>query len=153
MPMPMKPTPLKFCMSCGLKLERRPLKNKGRELEALLHFSRRKFCSRVCMAAGFRGRWRPVVQSQEGRYRARTIIQKVSCADCGKRVRLDVHHINENPLDNSRENLGVLCRSCHSKRHRPARLCDVLGCGRKHKGHGLCDMHSQRRDRGAPVNP
>ena len=144
MPMPMKPTPLKFCISCGDKLERHPLKNKGGELEALLHFSRRKYCSRACMGAGFRGRWRHDTLKHQGRWRARQIIQPTSCADCGKRGRLDIHHINENPLDNSLKNLVGLCRSCHLKRHKRDRFCEAPDCGRKHKGHGLCDMHLQR---------
>ena len=141
-----KPTPLKFCMSCGNKLER--LREKDGDLESLLHFSRRKFCSRVCMADGFRGRWRPVVLSHQGRYRARSIMQRDSCADCKKQGRMDVHHINENPLDNSLKNLVVLCRSCHLKKHKQERFCSIQSCGRKHRRNGLCDMHSQRKSRG-----
>ncbi len=30
------------------------------------------------------------------------------------------------------------------------RTCDVEGCGRKHKGHGLCALHLERRRLGSP---
>ena len=153
MPMPMKPTPLKYCMSCGAQLRRKVLKNKGGELESLLHFSRRKFCSRECMSDGFRGRERKNVLPHQGRWRARQKFKRVCCKQCGATKSLDTHHINGNPLDNSLSNLECLCRSCHMKHHRPARFCEIHQCGRPHKGHGLCDMHLQRKNRGVPVNP
>ena len=152
MPMKMKPTPLKYCMNCGGKLERKTLKNKKGELESLHHFSRRKYCSRGCMSAGFRGRWREDTHPHEGRYRARTVIQADSCRRCGKQKRVDIHHIDENPLNNAPMNLEPLCRSCHLRAHKQERYCDVPNCGRKHKGHGLCDMHLQRKRRGVPVD-
>ena len=144
-----KPTPEKYCMNCGNRLTRK--REKDGDLESLLHFSHRKFCSRVCMAAGFRGRWQENVLPAEGRYRARTLGPKSSCADCGKSHNVDRHHIDENPLNNSLENLVDLCRSCHLKRHKPLRLCSIPNCGRKHRRNGLCDMHDQRRKAGRPL--
>lgn len=150
MPMPRKPTPEKYCTACGAKLERR--REKDGDLESLLHFSRRKFCSQECMAAGFRGREQPNVLPAQGRYRARAQGgPKVSCANCGSTTRLDRHHIDGNPLNNSPENLVDLCRRCRLREHKPERLCEVPGCGRKHRRNGLCDMHDQREKRGLQV--
>lgn len=149
MGMPRKPTPEKFCAACGRRLERK--REKDGDLESLLHFSRRRFCSRECMAVGFRGRWRADVGRHQGRYRARSLGPKGSCADCGATQNIDRHHIDQNPLNNSRTNLVDLCRRCHLLRHRQPRLCDVPNCGRKHRRNGLCDLHDQRRRRGAPL--
>lgn len=162
MPMPMKPTPLRYCTACGEKLERKTLPPKKRtsrktgkvtyvsNVESLLHFSRRKYCSRECMSAGFSGVRRGDSQNvRTSRMWARQDGLTDSCADCGKQEKLDVHHIDENPLNNAPENLVSLCRSCHLQRHRQERLCEIAGCGRKHKGHGLCDMHLQRSRRAA----
>jgi len=40
------------------------------------------------------------------------------CEKCGETEDLNVHHKNENRHDNSRENLKILCRSCHMKHHK-----------------------------------
>jgi len=40
-------------------------------------------------------------------------------------VRVQIHHINENPSDHRLENLAVLCRDCHDK------LKDKLWMGRR----------------------
>lgn len=39
------------------------------------------------------------------------------CVDCGATKRLIIHHLNENRLNNSPENLITVCRICHSLRH------------------------------------
>lgn len=47
-----------------------------------------------------------------------------NCDDCGifewndKKLTLNVHHINENRLDNRIENLCFMCPNCHSTKHR-----------------------------------
>jgi hypothetical protein len=138
--MPRKPTPIKFCASCGEQLNRKTQPS-GR-LEALLHFGRRKFCDQACMAVGFTGRFKTLVLPAEGRYRARTIRRRTVCEQCGATWGLDVHHKDENPLNNDPENLIVLCRSCHLKRHKTKTNCSI--CGLPTKGHGYCDKHYQR---------
>jgi NAD-dependent SIR2 family protein deacetylase len=40
-----------------------------------------------------------------------------SCAECGARRHLTVHHLDENPNNNASSNLQVLCVSCHEKLH------------------------------------
>lgn len=142
MPMPRKPDPEKYCIACGKRLTRKRWANG--KLESMLHFLRRKYCSRVCMADGYRGRWQDGVLKHEGRYRARTIVQADSCKRCGSTQNLDVHHIDENPLHNALENLIVLCRTCHSRLHHPQRLCSIEGCNQPHKGHGFCNKHYLR---------
>jgi 5-methylcytosine-specific restriction endonuclease McrA len=42
-----------------------------------------------------------------------------ACFHCGK-VPADVHHLNEDTTDNSKENLLALCRSCHVAYHNSA---------------------------------
>ena len=45
------------------------------------------------------------------------------CEECGltewrgRPIPLDVHHINENNVDNREENLMVLCKNCHGQKH------------------------------------
>ena len=114
------------------------------DLESLLHFSRRKFCDMKCMARGFTGRFKAgVTNPSEGRYRARTIKRRIQCESCGRRrCRLDVHHLDENPLNNELANLTVLCRSCHGRRHKTRAACAL--CGKPVKGHGYCGKHYQR---------
>ena len=44
--------------------------------------------------------------------------RKKQCEACGAiKVRMHCHHKNENPLDNSIENLQWLCHSCHMRVH------------------------------------
>jgi hypothetical protein len=38
-----------------------------------------------------------------------------ACQHCGNNDSLDIHHIDENPSNNSKSNLIVLCPSCHRK--------------------------------------
>ena len=40
------------------------------------------------------------------------------CQLCNSQYHITVHHKNENPFDNSLENLQVLCWNCHKKIHR-----------------------------------
>ena len=39
------------------------------------------------------------------------------CEDCGIEGRTEVHHINKDRDNNSRENIRILCRNCHNKVH------------------------------------
>ena len=39
------------------------------------------------------------------------------CETCGYSGRVEVHHINKDRDDNSRENIKILCRKCHNKLH------------------------------------
>ena len=48
----------------------------------------------------------------------REMIDVSSCAECGSRDGLVVHHKNGDHYDNHPENLQVLCRSCHQSHHK-----------------------------------
>lgn len=138
-----KETPEKYCQYCGKKLERKRLPNG--DLEYFIHFNKRKYCDQKCMAEAFRGRIKTSNPSWYTAHRwARLIKEKSHCEICGTTKNLDVHHIDKNPNNNRKENLIVLCRSCHIRIHRPKAICAVDGCNKKVKGHGYCEKHYQR---------
>ncbi len=140
MPAPKKPTPLRHCEFCNKKLERKRLP-RG-DLEYLIHFSRRKYCGRVCMAQAFDARHSPVVGPSTARYHARKIVPLGRCNRCKKPKARDVHHRDGNYLNNSPSNLERICRSCHSREHNLKGSCTI--CGARVKGLGFCDKHYQR---------
>lgn len=135
-----KPTPIRHCEHCGKKLERKRLPNG--DLEYLIHFNRRKFCDRQCMAAAFDARHSAEVGWSAAHSVARSLVQKGPCNRCAKPDALDVHHKDGNHLNNSPENLERICRSCHNREHRPKGSCVI--CGEPQKGLGYCDKHYQR---------
>ena len=140
MPAHKKPTPLRYCEFCGSKLERKRLR-RG-DLEYLIHFNRRKFCGRVCMARAFDLRHSPVVGPSTARYHARKIVPRGPCNRCGKPLAKDVHHKDGDYLNNLPKNLERICRSCHSRVHKKRGSCSI--CGKQAKGLGFCDKHYQR---------
>ena len=42
------------------------------------------------------------------------------CSTCGRYGRLEVHHVDGDPSNNTHDNLQTLCRSCHIRHHAPA---------------------------------
>ena len=46
-----KPTPLRYCQQCGVKLERKRFRNK--RLESLNAFNIRKFCTWKCLREAY----------------------------------------------------------------------------------------------------
>src|SRR5699024_6084080 len=136
-----KETPLKYCQYCKKKLERKRLPNG--DLEYLIHFKKRKFCDKMCM----RKYWvlnKTQKNSNErnsrsnAKLRVELLTNKKSCEVCQSIKNLDVHHKDENPYNNSLENLQLLCRGCHIRTHR-ARTCSI--CDKPHKGLGYCNKH------------
>lgn len=149
-----KETPLKYCRYCGKKLERKRLQNG--DLEYLIHFNRRKYCDRECMKRGSLKIGNTLQDWTSSHHTARKInelILKVDkCEICGNEKNLDVHHKDFNEKNNNINNLQVLCRSCHMKKHRPKSICMVKNCNRVVKGHGYCEKHLQRvRKYGDPL--
>ncbi len=140
MPMPKKPTPVRYCCECGQKLERKRLPSG--DLESLLHFTRRKFCSRSCMGLTFDRRHSQQVGWSAAHSVARSIVPKGPCSRCGKPEGRDVHHKDHNHLNNSPSNLERICRSCHVREHRAKGSCRI--CGKPQKGLNLCEKHYQR---------
>lgn len=140
MPAHRKPTPERYCEECGKRLERKRLPNG--DLEYLVHFNKRKFCDRHCMAANFDRRHSPDVGWSTAHYHARKIVETGPCNRCGKPKARDVHHKDGNHQNNDPGNLERICRGCHSREHKPRGSCSI--CGAPQKGLGLCDKHYQR---------
>lgn len=140
MPMPRKQDPLKHCEHCGIRLERK--RSANGVLESLLHFSRRKFCDRKCMAAAFDARPSRSEGWSVTHYHARKLVPAGPCRTCGKPDAMDVHHRDGDHRNNSPENLERICRGCHIRHHQPKGCCKI--CGKPMKGLGYCDKHYQR---------
>lgn len=101
-------------------MERKRLPNG--DLEYLIHFNRRKFCGRGCMAKDFDAR--PVTDNPSwmtAHHHARKAKPPGPCECCGKTGPTDVHHRDGNWQNNSLENLERLCRSCHIRAHQSER--------------------------------
>lgn len=143
MPMPLKPTPVRYCAECAKKLERKRLPSG--DLESLHHFNRRKFCDQRCMAASFDRRHSQDVGWSTAHYHARKIVPMGPCSRCAKPQAHDVHHKDGNHLNNSPENLERICRSCHNLVHKQKGSCAI--CGKPQKGLGYCSKHLQRLKR------
>jgi len=140
MPAHLKPTPEKHCYFCDNKLERKRLPNG--DLEYLIHFNRRKFCSRTCCGKAADAKHRGGQSWATVHHHARKLLPSGPCEVCGRANAKDVHHLDHNPQNNAITNLQRLCRSCHTKLHRPRKSCKV--CGRPAKGLMLCEKHYQR---------
>lgn len=52
-----------------------------------------------------------------GRRHARLMYPATACETCAATAGLVRHHKNENPCDNSPENIAILCTACHMKLH------------------------------------
>ena len=106
-----------------------------------------RYCSQKCYGEANAVRPPEIRAKETGRCQARRQTIRQQCSECGRTVRLHVHHRDENPTNNVPENLQVLCHPCHAKKHRkPTAFCRI--CGRKAKrfkacGH-LCDKHYRR---------
>ena len=62
-------------------------------------------------------KYKAEIQADSYRHRARKLMPRTICADCGTRDRLHAHHRDRNVANNSPENLVVLCASCHLRLH------------------------------------
>lgn len=88
---------------------------KSKECEA--NFLNRKYCGRACMAAAYEGR---IKVPNEKNSRRQSVKQAApACEQCGKSKNLQVHHADENPMNNDPSNLRTLCVSCHRRCHSP----------------------------------
>jgi hypothetical protein len=105
----------RFCEWCG-KLLTRKRKPSGK-LEDLSTFRSKRFCNSRCYGdARMAANQNPSVAA--GRKRAQRRFKRSACLDCGEtEKRIDRHHLDGNPANNSETNVIPLCASCHAKRH------------------------------------
>lgn len=71
--------------------------------------------------------------------------EKAKCLECGRLEyqgwALEIHHKNGNHFDNNIENLVVLCRLCHMKKHYPSiKRLIPSGCGGLRKNRRILEM-------------
>lgn len=147
-----KPTPEKYCLFCGKKLERRQYTKKKEDLTA---FRKRKYCDVQCMRKAFVNKGYSRSQTRSCHSSAQKIVflieeREKRCEVCGSTRHIDVHHNDGNFHNNSSENLLVVCRSCHMKIHNPKGECVI--CGKPVKGYGYCEKHYQRLKRHGDAN-
>lgn len=78
-----------------------------------------KYCSWTCAAIGRRKDKPADPQYARQFLKIRGLVEKCSgCGYCEHSDILGVHHKDENRMNNSLDNLEVLCPTCHSMRHR-----------------------------------
>lgn len=109
MPVSPKIAPEKRCTMCGTRLQR---KRYNSQLEGFGAFSRRQFCSLSCANSRSKGG-----KSRKAYHARARKFRKQACECCGAKLRLHVHHINEDWTNNSPENLQTLCVFCHQFWH------------------------------------
>jgi len=63
------------------------------------------------------------------------------CETCGSLKLIDVHHIDKDKYNNKKENLQILCRSCHTRHHATGRNNPMYGVNRSGKNH---PMHGRK---------
>ena len=106
MPRPAKQAPDKRCMICGTRFGRKRFTD-GR-LEDLTAFMKRGFCSLSCANSRSKGG----LSRKAFHYHARKS-RLGACECCGANKRLQVHHLDENWMNNESANLQTLCIFCH----------------------------------------
>lgn len=100
-----------------------------------------------------------------GRQRAQRLYHAAACSACGAAgKKLERHHADGNPLNNSPENVQILCVRCHmvadgrlaacsarlsaigrrAPRIHKGNKCSVEVCDRPAKYKGLCNSHYYR---------
>lgn len=132
-----QPHETRFCKYCGNPMERKRYSNG--ELQSWNDYNRQTYCNRECMRMAFRAKPRKGTSWMAVHLYARKLLPNGCCEICGSNKNVDVHHKDGNPMNNSIENLQRLCRSCHTKVHRPQKICSI--CGAKAKGLGYCNKH------------
>ena len=129
-----KAEPEKYCLICGIRLERKRMGENGR-LEDLGVFKRRNHCSLKCANT----RMRP---SHWGTYhwRARKH-RKLLCEACGWMEHLHAHHVDGKPENNEKENIQTLCVYCHNFLHATAERSGWTEPGRPPVLQGWTDLN------------
>lgn len=111
MPRPAKPIPPKCCAHCKRVMQR---KHYGNRLEDVGAFRRRRFCSISCATYHQQATEPPSVAASRKRAQR---LRKESCEACGVEAVCNIHHVDNNPMNNSPTNLQTLCENCHAFWH------------------------------------
>lgn len=107
---PKKEPMTKKCIICGTVMIQPRWKNGDLDSS----FSKRKFCSKKCYGISIMKK-NPTLSAIRKRYQRK--ISKNKCAICGIDANLHVHHKDRNPKNNTKENIMILCSTCHAKVH------------------------------------
>lgn len=80
--------------------------------------TKRKYCSKTCVNKTIKSIWQPKHTTVRKKMIGLGLIER--CEKCGydefKQI-LGIHHKDKNRNNNSKENLSVLCPTCHSLEH------------------------------------
>lgn len=116
------PDPEKYCQQCGTILTRKTFNGR---LEDLGVFKRRKYCDTTCMANAFvsDAPCKGTLHQRARKFRGKR------CEFCGATTRLQAHHKDTNPQNNSPENIQTLCVSCHASYHHRVRRAGGTAIG------------------------
>ncbi len=106
-----KPTQIRHCAHCGLKLERKRFCDR---LEDYTAFMMRQHCSRTC------GNSRKELTKHGYSWRARKHL-KPACEACGETRLLHAHHVDQDKTNNEPTNIQTLCKFCHDFWHSAAK--------------------------------
>ncbi len=134
------------CKNCGKPLEQKRFSSGVLESPSMM--AKRKFCDRSCMAASMEGAIKVMNPHNSRRQSAKGA--KGKCEICAVTARLQVHHQDQNPLNNEASNLRTLCASCHRRCHspnftatgeqrRPCKHCEMPSVKL-----GMCETHLSR---------
>lgn len=104
---PRKQPETKNCQQCG-KTMIQPRRASGK-LDSTFH--KRMFCGRQCYHASMRASSPPT--DNAGRRRAQKMFAAIECQRCGSTAKLQRHHKDKNPRNNSAMNVEIVCQSCH----------------------------------------
>ena len=137
--------PDRFCEACKRLMPVHYKADGVRTTGRARHLSRR-FCSRQCqgVAMMLSSAYTPGASRVQARKYVIAKHAPTTCGRCGEKKPIDIHHIDENPLNNRPENLEILCRKCHLRHHRDqeklrrpkCRFCDSIST---HRVGQVCD--------------
>lgn len=100
----------------------------GKSLKGKTDLNRRKFCDRECYRLY---RLSMDISDKSSMHSRARKFKKDRCEQCGSTLKLHVHHIDKNPMNNTEDNLQTLCSICHHKVHAKNKLSTCAVCGKQ----------------------
>jgi hypothetical protein len=105
----------KYCNKCKAKGSRNAMFGRNHTEESKQKCREHGICPTRGVVGPAHHSWRPAKNAAAGRAHARTLYPLEPCKICGADA--ERHHIDENPLNNARENIIFLCRRHHKQVH------------------------------------